>query len=475
MNKVQAVDLNNIQYAPEKKVYIETYGCQMNVADSEVVASIMNMDGFKVVESADEADAILINTCSVRDNAEQKVLNRLEHYNGIRRKQKRNVSIGVLGCMAERVKDDLIANHGVDLVVGPDSYLDLPNLIGAVERGEKAINVELSKQETYKDVMPLKISGVHISGFVSIMRGCNNFCTYCIVPYTRGRERSREIESIIREVKDLSEKKYREVTLLGQNVNSYNYKAEDRTYDFGDLLEAVALAVPEMRIRFTSPHPKDMDDKAIATMAKYPNICRHIHFPAQSGSNRVLKFMRRNYTREWYLNRVEAIRKVMPDCAISSDLFCGFHGEEEEDFQETLQLMREVGYDASFMFKYSERPGTYAARFLDDNVPEDVKGRRLAEMIDLQNQLSLESNQRDIGKVVEVLVEGFSKRSREHLFGRTQQNKVVVFDKDGYRIGQYVKVKVESCTSATLIGKPIEQAPEHPLLKKKREKNNADK
>ncbi len=459
MTDRQITEDKAVQMSTDKKVYIETYGCQMNVADSEVVASIMNMDGFEVVETAEEADAILINTCSVRENAEQKVLNRLEYYNGIRRKQRRNMSIGVLGCMAERVKEDLIAHHGVDLVVGPDSYLDLPNLIGAVERGEKAINVELSKQETYKDVMPLKISGVHISGFVSIMRGCNNFCTYCIVPYTRGRERSREIDSILREVKDLQEKKYREVTLLGQNVNSYNYKGEDRSYDFADLLEAVALAVPNMRIRFTSPHPKDMDDKAIATMAKYPNICRHIHFPAQSGSNRVLKYMRRNYTREWYLNRVEAIRKVMPDCAISSDLFCGFHGEEESDFQDTLQLMREVGYDASFMFKYSERPGTYAARFLDDNVPEDVKGRRLSEMIELQNQLSLESNQRDIGKVVEVLVEGFSKRSREHLFGRTQQNKVVVFEKQGYRLGQYVQVLVESVTSATLIGKPTASAP----------------
>ncbi len=467
MKEEQTTDSKSVNNAVEKKVYIETYGCQMNVADSEVVASIMNMDGFDVVETVDEADVILINTCSVRDNAEQKVLNRIEHYNGIRRKQKRNVAIGILGCMAERVKEDLIKSYGVDLVVGPDSYLDLPNLVGAVERGEKAINVELSKHETYKDVMPLKISGVHISGFVSIMRGCNNFCTYCIVPYTRGRERSREIDSILKEVKDLAEKNYKEVTLLGQNVNSYNYKGQDRSYDFGDLLEAVALAVPNMRIRFTSPHPKDMDDKAIATMAKYPNICRHIHFPAQSGSNRVLKYMRRNYTREWYLNRVEAIRRVMPDCAISSDLFCGFHGEEEEDFQKTLQLMREVGYDSSFMFKYSERPGTYAARFLDDNVPEEVKGRRLAEMIELQNQLSLESNQRDIGKVVEVLIEGFSKRSREHLFGRTQQNKVVVFDKDGYRIGQYVKVKVESVTSATLIGKPTEPAPARPISQTK--------
>lgn len=458
MNETLTADSKSAQSKVDKSLYIETYGCQMNVADSEVVASIMQMDGFYLTEHADEADAVLINTCSVRDNAEQKVLNRIEYYNAIRRKRKRSMILGILGCMAERVREELIDKHGVDLVVGPDSYLDLPNLIGAVERGEKAINVELSTQETYKDVMPLKIGGVHISGFVSIMRGCNNFCTYCIVPYTRGRERSREIESILREVRDLADKNYREVTLLGQNVNSYRYDDGARTWDFGDLLSAVAEAVPGMRIRFTSPHPKDMDDKAIATMAKHPNICRHIHFPAQAGSNRILKLMKRGYTREWYLNRVEAIRAVMPDCAISSDLFCGFHDETEEDFLQTLQLMREVGYDSSFMFKYSERPGTYAAKYLEDNVPEETKLRRLSEMIDLQNQLSLESNQRDIGKTMEVLVEGFSKRSREHLFGRTQQNKVVVFDKQGYRVGQYVQVVIESATSATLMGKPARPA-----------------
>ena len=360
--------------------------------------------------------------------------------------------------MAERAKGELIEKHHVDLVVGPDSYLDLPNLVGAVERGEKAINVELSTSETYKDVLPLKIGGVHISGFVSIMRGCNNFCSYCIVPYTRGRERSRELESIIREVKDLASKNYREVTLLGQNVNSYRFVDGERVYDFADLLEAVALAVPEMRIRFTSPHPKDMDDRAIQAMAKHPNICKHIHLPAQSGNDRILKLMKRNYTRAWYLERVAAIRAVMPDCAITSDLFCGFHDETEEDFQDTLSLMREVGYDASFMFKYSERPGTYAAKYLEDNIPEEVKIRRLQEMIDLQNQLSLESNKRDVGKVVEVLVEGFSKRSREQLFGRTQQNKVVVFDKQGYRVGQYVEVLVEDATAATLLGKPVHPA-----------------
>ena len=458
MTKAETADSKSAASPVVKRVYIETYGCQMNVADSEVVASIMQMDGFHLTEDPELADAILLNTCSVRDNAEQKVLNRLEYYHYIRKKRRRKVTIGVLGCMAERAKGELIEKHHVDLVVGPDSYLDLPNLVGAVERGEKAINVELSTSETYKDILPLKIGGVHISGFVSIMRGCNNFCSYCIVPYTRGRERSRELESIIREVKDLASKNYREVTLLGQNVNSYRFVDGDRVYDFADLLEAVALAVPEMRIRFTSPHPKDMDDRAIQAMAKHPNICKHIHLPAQSGNDRILKLMKRNYTRAWYLERVAAIRAVMPDCAITSDLFCGFHDETEEDFQDTLSLMKEVGYDASFMFKYSERPGTYAAKYLEDNIPEEVKIRRLQEMIDLQNQLSLESNKRDVGKVVEVLVEGFSKRSREQLFGRTQQNKVVVFDKQGYRVGQYVEVLVEDATAATLLGKPVRPA-----------------
>ena len=458
MTKAETADSKSAASPVVKRVYIETYGCQMNVADSEVVASIMQMDGFHLTEDPELADAILLNTCSVRDNAEQKVLNRLEYYHYIRKKRRRKVTIGVLGCMAERAKGELIEKHHVDLVVGPDSYLDLPNLVGAVERGEKAINVELSTSETYKDVLPLKIGGVHISGFVSIMRGCNNFCSYCIVPYTRGRERSRELESIIREVKDLASKNYREVTLLGQNVNSYRFVDGERVYDFADLLEAVALAVPEMRIRFTSPHPKDMDDRAIQAMAKHPNICKHIHLPAQSGNDRILKLMKRNYTRAWYLERVAAIRAVMPECAITSDLFCGFHDETEEDFQDTLSLMREVGYDASFMFKYSERPGTYAAKYLEDNIPEVVKIRRLQEMIDLQNQLSLESNKRDVGKVVEVLIEGFSKRSREQLFGRTQQNKVVVFDKQGYRVGQYVKVLVEDATAATLLGKPVRPA-----------------
>ena len=441
-----------------RRVYIETYGCQMNVADSEVVASIMQMDGFHLTKDPELADAIFLNTCSVRYNAAQNVLNRIAYYHSIRRKKRRRIIIGVLGCMAERAKGELIEKHHVDLVVGPDSYLDLPNLVGAVERGEKAINVQLSTTETYKDVLPLKIGGLNLSGFVSIMRGCNNFCSYCIVPYTRGRERSRELESIIREVKDLEEKGYREITLLGQNVNSYRFEGDGQVYDFGDLLEQVALAVPKIRIRFTSPHPKDMDDKAIAVIAKYPNICKHIHLPSQSGNDRILKLMKRNYTREWYLERVAAIRRVMPDCAITSDIFCGFHDESEEDFQDTLSLMREVGYDNAFLFKYSERPGTYAAKYLEDNIPEDVKIRRLEEMIALQTQLSLESNLRDVGKTFEVLIEGFSKRSREQLFGRSQQNKVVVFDKQGYRVGQYVEVRIESATAATLIGKPVRPA-----------------
>ena len=441
-----------------RRVYIETYGCQMNVADSEVVASIMQMDGFHLTEDPELADAIFLNTCSVRDNAEQKVLNRIAYYHSIRRKKRRRIIIGVLGCMAERAKGELIEKHHVDLVVGPDSYLDLPNLVGAVERGEKAFFNDTATTETYTDVLPLKIGGLNLSGFVSIMRGCNNFCSYCIVPYTRGRERSRELESIIREVKDLEEKGYREITLLGQNVNSYRFEGDGQVYDFGDLLEQVALAVPKIRIRFTSPHPKDMDDKAIAVMAKYPNICKHIHLPSQSGNDRILKLMKRNYTREWYLERVAAIRRVMPDCAITSDIFCGFHDESEEDFQDTLSLMREVGYDNAFLFKYSERPGTYAAKYLEDNIPEDVKIRRLEEMIALQTQLSLESNLRDVGKTFEVLIEGFSKRSREQLFGRSQQNKVVVFDKQGYRVGQYVEVRIESATAATLIGKPVRPA-----------------
>ena len=454
-NETKGADLKSAAENVERKLFIETYGCQMNVADSEVVASIMEMDGYAVTNKIEEADAIFVNTCSVRDNAEQKVLGRLQYFQSLKRK-KRTLIIGVLGCMAERVKEELISNHGVDLVVGPDSYMDLPNLVGAVEHGEKAINVELSTQETYKDVIPLKIGGINISGFISIMRGCNNFCTYCIVPYTRGRERSRDVESILNEVRDMRDKGFREVTLLGQNVNSYLFKKEDENITFPMLLERVALEAPDMRIRFTTSHPKDMSDDTLTVIAKYPNLCRHIHLPAQSGSSRILKIMNRKYTREWYMDRIAAIRRILPDCAISTDLFCGFHSETQDEYEETLSLMREVGYDSAFMFKYSERPGTFAAKNLEDNIPEDEKVRRLQGMIDLQNKLSEESNLRDVGKVFEVLVEGFSKRSREQLFGRTSQNKVVIFDKQNFKVGQFVKVRVTGASSATLFGQPIE-------------------
>ncbi|HML72176.1 MAG TPA: tRNA (N6-isopentenyl adenosine(37)-C2)-methylthiotransferase MiaB [Macellibacteroides fermentans] len=454
-NETKGVDLKSAAQNVERKLFIETYGCQMNVADSEVVASIMEMDGYAVTNKIEEADAIFVNTCSVRDNAEQKVLGRLQYFQSLKRK-KRTLIIGVLGCMAERVKEELISNHGVDLVVGPDSYMDLPNLVGAVEHGEKAINVELSTQETYKDVIPLKIGGINISGFISIMRGCNNFCTYCIVPYTRGRERSRDVESILNEVRDMRDKGFREVTLLGQNVNSYLFKKGDESITFPMLLERVALEAPDMRIRFTTSHPKDMSDDTLTVIAKYPNLCRHIHLPAQSGSLRILKIMNRKYTREWYMDRIAAIRRILPDCAISTDLFCGFHSETQDEYEETLSLMREVGYDSAFMFKYSERPGTFAAKNLEDNIPEDEKVRRLQGMIDLQNKLSEESNLRDVGKVFEVLVEGFSKRSREQLFGRTSQNKVVIFDKQNFKVGQFVKVRVTGASSATLFGQPIE-------------------
>lgn len=438
-----------------KKLFVETYGCQMNVADTEVVASVMQMDGYEVTDNIEEADAIFVNTCSVRDNAEQKIYGRLQYFQSLKRKKK-SLIVGVLGCMAERVKDVLITDHKVDLVVGPDSYLDLPNLVGAVEHGEKAINVELSTQETYKDVIPLKIGGVRITGFISIMRGCNNFCTYCIVPYTRGRERSRDVESILNELRDMRDKGFREVTLLGQNVNSYAFDKDGEIITFPILLERVALEAPDMRIRFATSHPKDMSDDILHMIAKHKNICKYIHLPAQSGSTRILDVMNRKYTREWYLDRIAAIRRILPTCAISTDLFCGFHSETEEEYQETLSLMREVGYDLSFMFKYSERPGTFAAKHLEDNIPEEEKIRRLQGMIDLQNSLSEESNKRDIGKEFDVLIEGFSKRSKDQLFGRTEQNKVVIFDKRKYRVGQYVTVKIHSATSATLFGEPVE-------------------
>ena len=489
-----------------KKLYIETYGCQMNVADSEVVASVMQMAGYEMTDTLEDADAVFLNTCSVRDNAEQKIFHRLEQLHAMRKRSPRNeetpsvdgaetsrsplpasrssenrLVIGVLGCMAERVKDDLLNNHHVDLVAGPDAYLSLPDLIAQAETGHKAMNIELSTSETYRDIVPQRLHGARIGGFVSIMRGCNNFCHYCIVPYTRGRERSRDVESILREVRDLQQRGFKEVTLLGQNVNSYSLTpnpspAERGTVgveslqksllsmgegtgeglSFPSLLRTVALAVPDMRVRFTTSHPKDMSDETLHVIAEMPNVCNHIHLPVQSGSDRILKLMNRKYTREWYMDRVNAIRRIIPDCAISTDIFVGYHSETEEDHQLSLSLMREVGYDSAFMFKYSERPGTYASKHLPDDVPENVKLRRLNEMIALQTQLSAEANRRDEGKVFEVLVENFSKRSREQLCGRTQQNKMVVFDKGTHHIGEFVRVRITGSTSATLLGEAVE-------------------
>ncbi len=430
-----------------KQLFIETYGCQMNVADSEVIASVMKMAGYETCDSIEEADAVLLNTCSVRENAENKIYSRLEALHALQKKGHAFI-IGVVGCMAERVREELIEHHHVNLVAGPDSYLSLPELFAAAEIGEKAINVELSTTETYRDVIPERVCGSHISGFVSIMRGCNNFCHYCIVPYTRGRERSREVDSILNEVKDLQRKGFKEVTLLGQNVNSY----QCGEVGFPQLLGIVAEAAPDMRIRFTTSHPKDMSDETLEVIATHENICRHIHLPVQSGSNRILKLMNRKYTREWYLDRVAAIRRILPDCGLTTDIFVGYHSETEEDHQLSLSLMREVGYDSAFMFKYSERPGTYASKHLPDDVPEDTKIRRLNEMIALQNELSAESYKKDIGKTFEVLVEGVSKRSKEQFFGRTQQNKVVVFDRGSHHIGDFVKVKVSESSSATLKG-----------------------
>ncbi len=431
----------------------------MNVADSEVVASVMATVGYDLTDDIDKAYAVLLNTCSIRDNAEQKIISRLAFLASLRRKRPRTsprLIIGVIGCMAERVKDDLVVNHGVDLVAGPDSYLDLPALFASVEAGEKAVNVTLSTTETYRDIIPARITGNQVSGFISIMRGCNNFCSYCIVPYTRGRERSREPESILAELADLRKRGFREATLLGQNVNSYCYERPDGSkVTFPLLLAMVADAAPDMRIRFTTSHPKDMSDETIDVVASRPNICRHIHLPVQSGSNSVLKSMNRRYTREWYLDRIKAIRSRIPNCGISTDMFTGFHNETEEDFQQTLSLMREVGFDSSFMFKYSERPGTLAARTMPDNVPEDVKIDRLNRMIALQNELSQESNRKDIGKTFDVLVEGVSKRSKEQMVGRNQQNKTLVFPRGECRIGDTVRVKVVSVSSATLIGELV--------------------
>ena len=438
----------------EKKLFIETYGCQMNVADSEVVASVMEMGGYGICANAVDADAVFINTCSIRDNAEVRVLGRLKQLTAMR-KHKPKLIIGIIGCMAERIKDKLFA-EGVDIVVGPDAYMDLPNLIGMAEKGHKAINVELSSNETYADIIPSRINKNNVSGFVSITRGCNNFCSYCIVPYTRGRERSRKPESIKKEIQDLKEKGFKEVTLLGQNVNSYKYKAgECNTLNFPQLLKFVAGNFPTMRIRFSTSHPKDMSDETLMVMAKHPNICRHIHLPLQSGSSRILKLMKRKYDREWYMGRIEAIKRILPGCGLSTDVFCGFHSETEEDHHETLSLMKWVGYDASFMFKYSERPGTYAGKHLEDNVSEEVKKRRLNEIITLQNQLSFDNNHRDIGRTYEVLVEGTSKKSKEELYGRTSQNKVVVFPKKEFKVGDFVNVIIKEATQGTLIGDSV--------------------
>ncbi len=453
-----------------KKLYIETYGCQMNVADSEVVASVMKMAGYETTESLEEADAVLLNTCSVRDNAEQKIFNRLEMLSKLRAQRSTPntqhptpntqhptpLIIGVLGCMAERVKEDLLLNHHCDLVAGPDAYLSLPDLIAQAESGHKAINIELSTSETYKDVVPQRLHGSRVGGFVSIMRGCNNFCHYCIVPYTRGRERSRDVESILTEVRDLRDRGFKEVTLLGQNVNSYSGEWRVESGEcvlFPELLRRVAEEAPDMRIRFTTSHPKDMSDETLRVIADMPNVCKHIHLPVQSGSDRILKLMNRKYTRQWYMERVEAIRRIIPDCGLSTDIFVGYHSETEEDHRLSLSLMREVGYDSAFMFKYSERPGTYASKHLPDDVPEEVKIRRLNELIQLQTQLSAEANRRDEGRVFDVLVEGFSKRSRDQLCGRTEQNKMVVFDKGRHHIGETVRVRITGSTSATLLGK----------------------
>lgn len=428
----------------------------MNVADSEVVASVMQMDGYTMTDRMEDADAVFVNTCSIRDNAEQRVIQRLDYINAIKRKKKPNMIIGVLGCMAERAKEELIEKHHADVVVGPDAYLDLPNLVGAAENGEKAINVHLSKTETYKDVIPLRIGGNHISGYISIMRGCDKVCSYCIVPYTRGRERSRIPQSIVNELENLRDKGFKEVTLLGQNVNSYKYTEEDGTIvDFPALLEIVAQVAPKMRIRFTTSYPTDMTDETLEVIAKYDNLCKFIHLPVQSGSSHMLNVMKRKYDREWYLDRIDAIKRIIPGCGISTDIMCGFHSETEKDHLETLSLMREVCFDSAFMFKYSERPGTFAAKKLEDDIPEDLKIRRLQEIIDLQNECSLESNKRDIGKIFEVLVEGFSKRSKEQLFGRTSQNKVVIFNKADHRIGDLVTVRITGNTSATLFGEAL--------------------
>ena len=441
-----------------KKLFIETYGCQMNVADSEVVASVMKMAGYELCEKEEEADAVFLNTCSVRENAENKIYHRLDTLHA-ERKKGRELILGVLGCMAERVKDDLIDNHHASLVCGPDSYLNLPDMVAQCEMGNKAIDIELSKTETYRDVIPQRIGGNHVSGFVSIMRGCNNFCHYCIVPFTRGRERSRDVESILKEVCDLRDRGFKEVTLLGQNVNSYgllpNGKRPADGTSFAQLLRKVAETVPEMRVRFTTSNPEDMTDDIVQAVADMPNLCNHIHFPAQSGSDKVLRLMNRKYTRQQYLDKVATIKRLIPDCGITTDIFVGYHDESAGDYQQTLSLVREVGYDSAFMFKYSERPGTYAAEHLPDNVPEEEKVRRLNELIKLQTEISALQNKKDEGKEFVILIENFSKRSRQQLMGRTEQNKAVVIDKGNHHIGEFVKVRITGSTSATLFGEEV--------------------
>ena len=442
-----------------KRLYIETYGCQMNVADSEVVASVMKMAGYEVCDNEADADAVFLNTCSVRENAENRIYHRLEQLHA-EQKKGRKLILGVLGCMAERVRDDLVSNHFANLVCGPDAYLDLPNLIAQCETGHNAVNINLSQTETYREVTPQRLGANRVSGFVSIMRGCNNFCHYCIVPYTRGRERSRDVESILREVRDLHEKGFKEVTLLGQNVNSYgllpNGKRPDDGISFAQLLTKVARAVPDMRVRFTTSNPEDMSDDILYAIAAEPNLCNHIHFPAQSGSDNTLRLMNRKYTREQYLAKVEAIRRIIPGCGLTTDIFVGYHNESEEDFQQTLSLVKEVRFDSAFMFKYSERPGTYAAKHLPDNVPEEVKIARLNQLIALQTKISAEVNKEDEGKTFEVLLERFGKRSHNQLMGRTQQNKAVIIDRGQHHIGERVNVRITGSSSATLLGEVVE-------------------
>ena len=469
-----------------KKLYIETYGCQMNVADSEVVASVMKMAGYEPTDHEEEADAIFLNTCSIRENAENKIFHRLDQLYAEQKRRMREIQkeednsskapaliIGVLGCMAERVKDDLINNHHANLVCGPDAYMSLPEMVAAAELGQPAVDVALSTTETYRDIIPSRLGSNHVSGFVSIMRGCNNFCHYCIVPYTRGRERSRDVESILAEVRDLHDKGFKEVTLLGQNVNSYGLLPNGRRPEngviieeeggkelhvcsFAELLKRVAQAVPDMRVRFTTSNPEDMSEDILHAIAEEPNLCNHIHFPAQSGSNSTLKLMNRKYTREDYLEKVAAIRRIIPDCGLTTDIFVGYHNESEDDFEQTMSLVREVGFDSAFMFKYSERPGTYAAKHLPDNISEEEKVCRLNKLIHLQTAISSEQNKKDEGKIFEILIERFGKRSREQLLGRTPQNKAVIIPRGNHRIGDFVTVRITGSSSATLFGEEVE-------------------